>query len=446
MVLFILIAMATVASADILNQNSVDTNLFNVATFATGLPLPTDITPVSGGGVLLSTSPNYGASPGQMIYYSSGGAAGSTVFTTPINGLLTGSATLGSGLVVGTYGGITGNTNTLSILQPGATPNSPLTTVATLQMTYPSGWDHNSIGMATEPTPGSPGSYNLVLNVGSEFDNVATPSGDTVSLTGTGFGSSVSASLHGDSLYMLTINTTGAQPTVTAVQQVATGIRNVYGLAFNSAGDLYFSDNAMDALPAGSFLAGVSPPTSAEPNGAPPQADELNMISAAQLGVTVPNFGFPNCYVQYAYGGVPGLNVGSGCTQPLVAFQPLTDASGVNEILAPTEVVFAPADFPAPYNDGLFIGFTGGGRPGEESGVVYYSFATGTYTDFIESSNAPITNILGLASTGNALFLSDFGNGNVYEIQSGVPEPGSAALVACALLIGGCFRLARRAR
>jgi hypothetical protein len=43
------------------------------------------------------------------------------VFTSPMNGMLTGSG------------------NTLSILQPGATPNSPMTTVARLQMTYP-GW------------------------------------------------------------------------------------------------------------------------------------------------------------------------------------------------------------------------------------------------------------------------------------------------------------------
>jgi hypothetical protein len=445
MAFLILIAMATLASADILNSNSVDTNLFNVTTFATGLQYPTDITPLSAGGVLLSTSPNYGSSPGQMIYYSPSGVAGSTVFNSPMNGLLTGSVTLGSDQVVGTYGGLTGSGNTLSIVQPGATPNSPLTTVASLQMTYPSSsWYHSTIGMASEPTPGVPGSYNLVLNVGSEFDNVATPATDTVALTGTGFGSPVSASLHGDSLYMLTINTTSAQPSVTSIQQIATGIRNVYGMAFDAAGDLYFTDNGMDALPPGSYLAGVTPPATAEPNGAPPQADELNMISAAQLGSSVPNFGFPNCYIQYAYGGVPGVPVGSGCTQPLVAFQPLTDSTGVNEIIAPTDMVFAPANFPAPYNDGIFIGFTGGGRPDEESGVVFYSFATDTYSDFIESSNAPITNIIGLASTNNALFLSDFGNGDVYEIQSAVPEPGSAAMVACALLVCGWFRWTRQ--
>ncbi len=434
--------MATLASADLLNQNSVNTSLFNVTTFATGLQFPTDITPVSSGGVLLSTSPNYGSSPGQMTYYSPGGVAGSTVFNSPINGLSTGSVSLGSDLVVGTYGGITGSGNTLSILQPGATPNSPLTTVASLQMTYPSStWYHSTIGMASEPTPGAPGSYNLVLNVGSEFDNVPTPSTDTVALSGTGFGSAVSANLHGDSLYMLTINTTGAQPTVTAVQQIASGIRNVYGMAFDATGDLYFTDNGVDALPPGSFLAGVTPPTTDEPNGAPPQADELNVIPAALLGSSVPNFGFPNCYIQYAYGGVPGVPVGTGCTQPLAAFQPLTDSTGVNEIIGPTDMVFAPADFPAPYNDGVFIGFTGGQRPDEESGVVFYSFATDSYINFIESSNAPVNSVIGLAATDNALYLSSFGTGVVYEIQAAAaPEPGSLAMVACALLVCGWFR------
>ena len=85
-------------------------------------------------------------------------------------------------------------------------------------------------------------------------------------------------------------------------------------MAFDPAGNLYFTDNAIDALPAGSR----QPVT---PDGEPPQADELNMISAQQLGVGAPiNFGFPNCYIQYANGGVLGVPVGTGCVQPTVSW------------------------------------------------------------------------------------------------------------------------------
>jgi len=280
------------------------------------------------------------------------------------------------------------------------------------------------------------------VNVGSEFNNVATPAGDTVKLSGTGFSSTPSATLHGDSLYMIRIDTTGAQPTVTAVQQVASGIRNVYGMAFDPAGNLYFTDNGMDSLPPGS-----TQPVA--PDGEPPQADELNMISAAQLGAGAPvDFGFPNCYIQYAYGGVPGVPVGSGCVQPLAAFQPLTDSHGVqHELEGATDLAFAPAGFPAPYNNGIFVGFTGGESPNDEAGLAFYSFTTHSYIAFIQSGNPLIGDILGVTSTGNALYISDFGTGTVYEIQAAAtPEPSSVLLTAFALLAGSAYGWSRRRR
>ena len=397
----------------ILNPNSVDPSLFNVSTFAAGLANPTDITALASGAALLSTSPGFGASPGQLLYYTANGTPGPSVYTSsfngsPQNGLLIGTAPLGNDLAVGTLTGA--GLNTINILQPGATPSSPMSVVASLQMTYsPVNWEHDIIGMATRPTPGVPGSFDLILNVGAEGDNTPTPPGDTVALTGTGFSTPPSATLHGDSLYMVQIDMNGAQPTVTGVQQVATGIRNAYGIAFDAAGNLYFTDNGEDG----------------STSGPPPQADELNFISASQLGVGAPlNFGYPNCYTQYAWGATPGIQIGSGCIAPLVAFQPLTENGVQQELLAPTDLAFAPAGFPAPFNDGIFIGFAGGGgRPGEQSGVVFYSFATGTYLNFIESSNADVQKIVGVTSTSNALFISDLTGDNVFEITAAVPEP-----------------------
>ena len=86
-------------------------------------------------------------------------------------------------------------------------------------------------------------------------------------------------------------------------------------------------------------------PVTKVPN--PPQADELDFLAGNQLGVgPPPNYGFPNCYIQYAYGGVPGVPVGSGCVQPVVAVQPVVDASGTHELEGPTQVALAPSSFP----------------------------------------------------------------------------------------------------
>jgi len=85
-----------------------------------------------------------------------------------------------------------------------------MTAVASLRMSDPSSpWDHATVGMASRPTPGVAGSYDLIFKVGSEFDNVATPASDTVSLSGTGFTTALSANLQGDSLYMIRIDTNG---------------------------------------------------------------------------------------------------------------------------------------------------------------------------------------------------------------------------------------------
>ncbi len=438
---------ATVAAnAGIINSSAVDPTLFNLTTLATGAGLFTDITLAPDGSALISNSPHYGSTQPQLLYMSPSGTLGSSVYGSTydgssITGMFTGSVQLGNQIAVGTYGIYQGK-DTITILQPGATPSSAMTAVASLRMNYPTtNWYHSTVGMGARPTPGVSGSYDLVINVGSEYDNVPTPSTDTVTLTGVGFSSTPSANLSGDSLYLIRINTNGSQPAVTAVQQVATGIRNVYGIAFNAAGDMYFTDNGMEELPPGS--------TQPVPTGdEPPQADELNMIPASQLGVGAPvDFGFPNCYVQYAYGSIPGVNVGTGCIQPVIAFQPVTDSNGVqHELEGPTDLAFAPSNFPAPFNNGIFVGFVGGEDPNDEAGMAYYSFATHSYTQFIQASNPAIHNILGLTSTDNALYFSDF-TGTVYELQAAAtPEPSSGLLVGLAMAVGARYLGRRRLR
>jgi glucose/arabinose dehydrogenase len=269
--------------------------------------------------------------------------------------------------------------------------------------------------------------------VGAQGDNTATPAAAQVAITGTGFSSSFAANLSGDSLYKITIGETGAQPAVTGVTQVATGIRNVFGMTFDSAGDLYFADNGIDELPPGS-----SQPM--PPPGEPPQADELDFISASQLASGTPlNFGFPNCYIQYAWGSIPGVPVGTGCVQPLVAFQPVTDAAGIHQLKGVTQVALAPSTFPAGFNNGIFVGFTGDGGLNNNGGMAYYDFGTGVYTQFIESTN--VGSIIGLNSTSNALYFTDVFSGTIYELTAApTPEPATAATAALTLLVVAVLR------
>jgi glucose/arabinose dehydrogenase len=420
----------------LINSNVADPSQFNVTTFASGLNYPAGVDSLSDGSVLVETSLNYGSSPGQLLSFTASGGGGGPVYTASADGLMAGFTQVGNYFAVGNFTGVLGPGlgSSITLLQPGATDSAPMTAVATIQLSYPNSWEHSSLGLAARPTPGVPGYYHLIINIGSEYDNIATPPADRVTMTGTGFSSIPTTNLSGDSLYMVTINQNGAEPAVTAVQQIATGIRNVFGLTFDSAGDLYFSDNGMDVLPPGSSQP-VPPP------GEPPQADELNVIPAAQLGVgTPPNFGFPNCYIQYAWGSIPGVPVGSGCVQPIMAFQPVTDSSGIHQLKGATQIALAPADFPAGFNNGVFIGFTGDGGYDDNGGVAYYDFATQQYVQFIESTN--VANILGVSSTDDALFLTDAGT--VYEITGSTPEPGNGISVAMVLLFAGWWMSRRR--
>src|SRR5262249_31599076 len=163
--------------------------------------------------------------------------------------------------------------------------------------------------------------------------------------------------------------------------------------------DLYFTDNGIDGLPD------------------PPQADELNVIRASQFDQGVIDFGYPNCYIQFGTGN----SVGSGCTQPLAAFQPING----HQSLGAAQLVLAPTSFPAGFNNGVFIGFSGTNAQ-DKNPVIYYDFGTGQYTHFIEETT--MGHPIGLLADSNSLFISDWGTGNVFEIVAQTPEPASVAL------------------
>ena len=383
----------------LLNSSAFDTSKFTVIEYAIA-SLPLSMLNLGDGSVAISNASG-------IQRFTGPGSAPTTLLAG--GGASTGLVSAGNYLVRGDS-----QAGTISILKPGATPADPLTNVGSLQFSFAAGWWHYSMGIATRPTPGSPGSYDLVFNVGSQ-SNADLPV-NTVGLTGL-----TNATLDGDSLYMVTVDLTHPAPIASNLRKVATGIRNVVGMGFQSGtGDLYFLDNAIDG----------PPPTGEEP----PQADEINRILAAQLGVGAPlDFGYPTCYIGYRTGNP----VGSGCIQPFFAIQPIANGTALgSESEGATQFSFAPKNFPAGFNNGMFIGFYGTGSTGasnDENAVGYYDFTSGKYIHFVENSQNGVYSPIGMMSTDNALYIADFGGGYVYQITA-TPEPLSMGMVFTGLL------------
>ena len=309
------------------------------------------MTLLPGGSVAFQASPGY--SSGTVLSFTAAdhnGIAdqpGTPIYTSPGGeGPLTQLVQAGSYYVQGNYGA-----HGIVIL------DSNFMEVARMTFNYGSGlWWHDTIGLAVRPTPGQPGSFDLVFNVGSQFDNL--PSVDSVGLSGL-----TSGTLTADSLYMVTVNPNGGTPLESAPVRVASGIRNVFGMGFDTAGNLWFADNAMDGFPF------------------PPQAEELNEISVSTLnalqagnpGATPPNFGFPYCFPDYTTGAPTGPGCGRQITNPIQAFTPL-----MNTLYSQgaTQIAFSPAGFPAPFNHGIFIAFAGS-TPGQRNPLIFLQLRYG---------------------------------------------------------------------
>ena len=416
------VADPAVAQFTIGGDPRVDPNDFRITTFASGLNYPNGLAQLSDGSILVATSNPNGTStffassgallrftdtngdgvadgPGQVMYSDLNGAwvalkvAGPLVFIT--------SARQGA--------------EGITILRMNSGPASPYTFVGALDFTFPAGWVHKSYALAVRPAPGGPANtYELYFNVGStaNFGETADP---------IGLGGLLKGTMQGASIYRVTVTDTGSGATVSSLTQIAKGLRNAAGMDFHAkTGDLYFEDNGIDGL---------------QVRDEPLSADELNRVVASDLGRVVPDFGFPNDYVDYH----TGQRVGSGGVQPLVAFRPLPCASCPDpgdpngpdgaESEGASGIVFAPPGFPSYVNNGVFVGFHGkfGAPPSgnEENPLVFWDLGTGQYFHFIEAFQ------LGhgdqLLSTQDSLFIADMaadgslntngGTGVVYQIR-----------------------------
>jgi glucose/arabinose dehydrogenase len=401
----------------------------NVSTFATGLNFPTSVTPLTDGSLLVGTTTPFNTT-GQFAYYfgsgelvrlasstNNGVSDSSTVVYAGLPGAVTSVRQIGPLIAVATVGNTTAAGLTqgdITFLKPGATPTAPYTNVGSIHL-------QETVNTLTvlplAVSPGSGGSYSVYFGVGA--NNTGTPTG-TVSLSGL----ITAANQPTGSIYQMTVNTNGATPTVSGLTQVANGIRNTGGILVDPAtGNVYFGDNGYE-----------------DSGGVPISADELNMLTAAQIASgTATSFGYPNSYTNYSDGSFAG---GTG-VPPLWSY--LGQSFGLNEI------AFMPSGFPVGLNNGILGGFDGNynhsGTLNPTNPVVLYDLGTNTSSDFVGGGQADVGHLIGLASTGNSLFLADIssadgwipGSGVIYEITaadvSSVPEPASAALVLTGLAL-----------
>jgi glucose/arabinose dehydrogenase len=418
---------------------------FRVTTFASGLNYPTGVLAEPDGSMLVvvnnpvTGSTSFFNSTAQVLRLvdtnGDGVADGTpTVLASNLPGADSAIAQAGPYVITTSSNGV------ISFLHTGATPTSPLTLAGAINLSFPSGWWHTTYSLATRPAPGSPGDYNVFFNVGSQFNGikkdangnilydsngVAIPDPTVGTVTASGL---ISGTLTGDGIYMVTLHDNSGTPTLSGLTKIATGLRNAASMAIDPAtGDLIYADNGIDGTSGGNEAYST---------------DTLQRISAASIGQSVPNDGFPYSYtLTNLTPGSPNtvVNPGQG-VPPLIAFQPLRDPNlptTGSESEGASGFAIAPPLFPAGLNQGVFIGFHGifnsGGTSNEENPLLFADPNSGKYFDFISNDEPSIGHLDGATSTSDSLFLADMtsagnvsgnpGNGFIYQIKSrGLPN------------------------
>jgi glucose/arabinose dehydrogenase len=411
----------------------VDPGDFQVTTFADGLDFPVGLAVLQDGSLLVGVN----TPPPGGSYFSASGAllrlvdansdgiaddAGNLLYT-GLPGFTTAVRVAGELVFVASGSCV------ISVLRQGATPASPLALEGSLSLAFPLGWSHTVSNLSVRESPGQPGRFEVYFNIGAKANEVGTQ--ESIPISGL-----VTANASADSLYRVTIDDTGPSLGASGLEQIASGLRNAFGTAFQpSTGDLYLQDNGIDGL--------------SNPNE-PLSADELNRIPAASIGGAVEDFGFPERYVAYRTGTL----VGSGGIDPIIAFQPVPPPNG-SESEGAADVVFAPPGFPVGLREGIFVGFHGrfsqAGLANEENPLVYVDLATSEHFHFIGNDEPDIGHPDTLAVSEDSIFVADLSNatglstpdsGAIYRIRAlpsaapALPFSGLALLVGLLMLAG----------
>lgn len=388
--------------------------LMRVTTFADGLNYPVGMAALDDGSILtaVTNGQNYfGSTSGAVLRLADTDGDGvadvrQTLVANVPGGKISALRRAGSLVAVTGQGAGT----PISLYRLGAAPADPLTYLGGITLNYPAGgWLHPHSALALRQRPDDANRYELYFQLGSDTNFAVTTR--TVTLSGS-FGAA--GTLVGDAVHRIELVDGPGGLSAGAPVQIAAGLRNATGMAFHPlTGDLYLGDNGIDGV--------------VDPNE-PTSADEINVVPAASLGTTAPNFGFPTAYEQYR----TGTPIGSVGVRPIAAFQPIpapngSEAEGVNEI------AFAPPMFPAPLDYGLFAGFHGkfnaAGIVNEENPLGFVNLGDNSILQVVSNADPTVGHLDGLLSTTDTLFVADissqgafstpaFNSGKIYAIKS----------------------------
>jgi len=390
-----------------------DQERFRVTVFAEGLSFPTSMVELADGSLLIAT--NTGPAASSSLFTSNqgtllrlvdsdgdGDADGTpSVLASGLPGLITSVRRIDDLIMVLSS---QGGEETITLLRTGADPTAPLSRTGSLHFRFPSGFEHSTNALALRQAATGDGSVEVFFNIGARLNNAATQ--ETVGLRGDGTAVLLDeVQLEADSIHRLTLTPVNNGSYFSAsTSLIARGLRNAAGMTFSPQGDLYLQDNGIDGTPRDVSLS----------------ADELNRILADEIGRSIPDFGFPNVYVDAITGALVRQENGANTpatSDPLIVFRPIDSERSEGAV----ELTMAPQGFGVPYAGGVFIGFIGmvgrGGSANMENPIVFANPTTGEYYHFI--ANQLLGNPYGLTATSSSLFLSDLSRtGSVFSNRS----------------------------
>lgn len=283
-------------------------------------------------------------------------------------------------------------------------------------------WWH-STGMSTVVAQPD-GSYKVFFIVGSKADGART----TAHVTTSGL---FQTTLNADSVYMTTLSSSGGTlHTVAAPVQVATGLRNAYGLVVTPGGDLLIGDNGQDVTHH--------------------SVDTINRIPLDYLGTTVFDFGFPDSYTNFF--NCQRTTGNANATAPLVSFCSLPFGNAVDPPEGLAGMAFVnPGAMPfVGSQGGLMVGFHGykdaAGAANLENGFLYYDLASGIYTPIVHTGALGIGHLDTVLINGSSMYIADMSTAGIVDAVGGnnsgtitgfsfAPEPATGLFAAAGLTL-----------
>lgn len=378
--------------------NTFDNAQFPSSIIATGLNFPYSMAQLGAMVVFGSSQTGFGG-PGSLLAASLDGGAVQTLVT-GLSGPVTGVRLTNDGQTLVVSHG-SDSSRQLSFFDANTHAS-----LGSVNFTYPNAYVHGTGAIGLRSDSNISGATDVFFNVGSEF-------GDHVGISQVSISGLATAILNQATAYELIFTRTGNTVNISSVSETGSGLRNAFGFAPLTNGDLLITDNADT-----------------------PGQDELNLVLAGAIGNVVTDFGFDHgCYVDRT-----GTQVGT-CVQPIFS-PPYPLAVGA------TDVAVVPAGFGS-LGGGYLIAFHGlQGGPSTQSTVLYWNPSTGQSFPFLPNQiglGHP-DSLLFITRNGHpALVVNDFsqnglvggsgtGTGQIILIEvapvEGVPEPGSAGLLA----------------